>query len=191
MEHPAVGMLEVEGIAGLIVAADAACKTADVRLLGWDSIGGFTTLFFSGSTADVEAGLQRGAVAARDVVEHVVAASMNRPEPDSLKHISVSIGSGEPVVPGALGLVETRGYGIQVTNADLMVKAAGVTVRNVLSVQNRVVCTVIDGEVSAVHEALATSRKHIADRESLLVATMISQPHVQVVTAFAGGEESA
>ena len=41
-----IGMIEVEGIAGIIVAADAAVKSADVELLGWDSIGGFTTVFF-------------------------------------------------------------------------------------------------------------------------------------------------
>ena len=191
MAQSAVGMVEVEGIAGLIVAADAACKSADVRLLGWDSIGGFTTLFFSGSTADVEVGLQRGEAAARQVIEHVVAASMHNPEIDSLKHISNAIGIVETVSAGALGLVETRGYGVQVTNTDAMAKAARVTVRNVLSVQNRVVCTVIQGEVSAVDEALATCRSYFEGKENLLAATMIAQPHDQVVGAFTKAEDSA
>ena len=191
MAQLAIGMIEVEGVASLIVAADAVVKTADVQLLGWDSIGGFTTLFFSGSTADVDASLQRGQVAAREVREHVVAAAMTQPEPDSLRHITVAIdGAGGAVAAGALGLIETQGYGIQVTNAAAMAKAARVVVRNVLSVQNRLVCTVIQGEVSAVHEALATAREQLSDGESLLVATMIPQPHQQVVGAFASGRES-
>ena len=191
MAQLAIGMIEVEGVASLIVAADAVVKTADVQLLGWDSIGGFTTLFFSGSTADVDASLQRGQEAAREVREHVVAAVMTQPEPDSLRHITVAIdGDGGAVAHGALGLIETQGYGIQVTNADAMAKAARVVVRNVLSVQNRLVCTVIQGEVSAVHEALATAREQLSDGESLLVATMIPQPHQQVVGAFASGRES-
>ena len=48
----------------------------------------------------------------------------------------------------------------------------------------------IQGEVSAVHEALATAREQLSDGESLLVATMIPQPHQQVVGAFASGRES-
>ena len=191
MAQRAVGMIEVEGIAGLITAADAACKAADVALLGWDSIGGFTTLFFSGATDDVAASLERGRDAAQQVVDHVVAASMNNPEPDSLNHISVAVESSGPVDAGALGLIETRGYGIQLTNTDAMAKAAGVTVKNVLSVQNRVVCTVIQGAVSAVHEALTTGRAHMEGAENLIAATMIAQPHEQVVRAFASAEDSA
>ena len=42
----AIGMIEVEGVAAAIVGADAACKSADVRLMGWESIGGYTTAFF-------------------------------------------------------------------------------------------------------------------------------------------------
>ena len=56
----AIGLIEVEGVAGIILAADAAVKTADVDLLGWDSIGGFTTVLFGGSISDVGAALASG-----------------------------------------------------------------------------------------------------------------------------------
>ena len=55
-----IGLVEVEGVAGIILAADAGCKAADVELLGWGSIGGFTTVFFSGSISDVDAALKSG-----------------------------------------------------------------------------------------------------------------------------------
>ena len=35
----AMGMIEVEGVAGIVLGADAACKAAEVELLGWESIG--------------------------------------------------------------------------------------------------------------------------------------------------------
>ena len=75
----AIGLIEVEGVAGIILAADAAVKTADVDLLGWDSIGGFTTVLFSGSISDVGAALASGTEAARQVVEHVVSAPVTQP----------------------------------------------------------------------------------------------------------------
>ena len=48
---PAVGMIEVQGVAAAIVGADAACKAADVQLVGWSSIGGYTTAFFTDRSA--------------------------------------------------------------------------------------------------------------------------------------------
>ena len=76
---PAVGMIEVQGVAAAIVGADAACKAADVQLAGWSSIGGYTTAFFTGSISDVAAALQSGEEAARGVIEHVVAAPLLQP----------------------------------------------------------------------------------------------------------------
>ena len=76
---PAVGMIEVQGVAAAIVGADAACKAADVTLAGWSSIGGYTTAFFTGSISDVAAALRSGEEAARGVIEHVVAAPLLQP----------------------------------------------------------------------------------------------------------------
>ena len=180
----AVGMIEVEGVAAVIVAADAACKTAAVELLGWDSSGGFTTVFFSGSISDVKAALNRGEEAARAIVERVVAAPLTRPEPECLKHVTVPVNPEVEVKPGALGLIETRGYGVHVPTNDSMVKTAAVEVCNVLTVQNRVVCSLIQGEVGAVREALAVGRARVEGSENFLCAACIPQPVPEVVRAF-------
>jgi microcompartment protein CcmL/EutN len=182
--NAAVGMIEVEGVAGVIVAADAACKTAEVELLGWDSIGGFTTIFFRGSISDVNAALHSGEEAARAIVERVVAAPLTRPEPGCLNHVTVPVDPEAEAHPGALGLIETRGYGAHVPANDSMVKAAAVEVRNVLTVQNRVVCSLIQGEVGAVREALAVGRAQVEGRENFLRAALIPQPVPEVVRAF-------
>ena len=181
----ALGMVEVEGVAGIVAAADAALKAASVKLLGWESTGGYTTVFFSGTVADVAASLKVAEAAARQVVSHVVCASIN--QPDAVYPVHIGFPSGEPVPTGpdmALGLVETRGYGAQVDVNDRMAKASQVAVANVLTVHNRVVCTILEGELGAVREALDAARQALGGYEHFLGATLITQPEPEVLGLF-------
>ena len=177
-------MIEVEGVAGIIQAADAACKAAAIALLGWESTGGYTTIFFGGSVGDVSVALRRGEAAARELVEHVVAASMTQPEPECRRCIGSPAGEASRPAGLSLGMVETRGYGIHVDVNDRMVKAAEVDVINVLTVFNRVVCTLIEGEVGAVREAVAAARQLLTPYEHLLCTSVIPQPIPEVVSLF-------
>ena len=180
----AMGMIEVEGVAGIIVAADAACKAADVDLLGWESIGGFTTVFFEGTVASVQTALHHGEAAARKIVDHVVAAPLTRPEPVCAGYISTPVDRNLAVQPGSLGILETRGYGVHVSANDAMAKTAPVEVFNVLTVHNRVVCSLIRGEVSAVKEALSAGVERLAGYEHFLCSAFIPQPVPAVLQAF-------
>ena len=180
----AIGMVEVEGVAGIIAAADAACKSAQVELLGWDSIGGFTTVFFSGSISDVAAALRSGEEAAKLVAQKVRAAALNQPDAACLNYVTVPVNKALQVAPGALGLLETQGYSLQVLADDRMVKAAQVEVANVLTVHNRVVCSLILGEVGAVKEALAVGRELAQSSSHFLTSALIAQPVPQVLQAF-------
>jgi microcompartment protein CcmL/EutN len=92
---------------------------------------------------------------------------------------------------GALGLLEARGYAIQVEACDRMAKAAAVRVSEVLTVHNRVVCALVVGPVAAVQEALAVGRAAMADYEHLLAAHVIAQPAAGLVAAFAGAPAGA
>ena len=132
----------------------------------------------------MKAALNRGEEAARAIVERVVAAPLTRPEPECLKHVTVPVNPEVEVKPGALGLIETRGYGVHVPTNDSMVKTAAVEVCNVLTVQNRVVCSLIQGEVGAVREALAVGRARVEGSENFLCAACIPQPVPEVVQAF-------
>ncbi len=68
MAKQALGILETKGLAALIEGSDAAIKAADIRLVGWEKIGGgLVTAFFSGDVAAVKAGLDAGAAAAGQV----------------------------------------------------------------------------------------------------------------------------
>lgn len=183
--HASIGMVEVEGIAGIIVAADAAVKSADVELLGWDSIGGFTTVFFSGSISDVDAALKSGAAAAREVVEHVVAAPVTQPQPACLEFVTNPVNKEAVTKSGALGIVETRGYGAHVYGDDEMVKTAAVDVVHVITVHNRVVCSLVQGDVGAVREAIARVQTRLRGYEHLMCTAVLPQPRPEVLQAFA------
>jgi len=60
----ALGLIEVRGKLGAILAADAAAKEADVNLLGSETIrGGLTTIHIIGDIAAVKAAIKAGEVA--------------------------------------------------------------------------------------------------------------------------------
>ena len=183
----ALGMIEVEGVAGIIVAADAACKAADITLAGWESTGGFTTVFFRGSVASVQTALRGGEAAARKIVAHVVAAPLTQPDAVCSRFIDNPVPEGGPDptgFSGALGILETRGYGIHVPVNDEMAKTAAVSVYNVLTVHNRVVCSLIRGEVAAVREALSAGESRLSSYDHFLCSAFIPQPVPDVLTAF-------
>lgn len=182
---PAVGMIEVQGVAAAIVGADAACKAADVKLAGWASIGGYTTAFFTGSISDVAAALQSGEEAARSVIEHVVAVPLHQPAAACSYFVDFPVRSDSDFPTGALGLVETRGYGPHIHTNDQMVKTAAVEVVNVLTIHDRVVCSLVLGDVGAVNEAIAVAQKLLAGCERLLGTALIPQPRPEVLAAYA------
>lgn len=180
----AIGMIEVEGVAAAIVGADAACKAADVRLMGWESIGGYTTAFFSGSISDVAAALKQGEEAAKGISDHVVVAPLNQPEPACRNFVSFPVRTDVQFREGALGLVETRGYGVHIHTNDQMVKTAAVEVINVLTVHDRVVCSLVLGDVGAVQEAIAAAHGQLAGYEHLMATALIPQPRPEILAAY-------
>jgi len=184
----AIGLVEVEGVAGIIVAADAAIKTADVQLLGWESIGGFTTVFFEGSTSDVNAGLVSAHQAAESLGVPVTSSSVTQPDPACFSFITFKISSKSKVNQAALGIVETQGYASQVYANDEMVKSAGVSIVNVLTVHNRVVCSLLQGEIGAVREAVARSEECLSNYPHLKRTAVLPQPREEVLRVFASSE---
>ena len=181
----AIGLVEVEGVAGIIVAADAAIKTAKIKLLGWESTGGFTTVFFEGSTSDVNAGLASGHKAVESLAIPITSSSITQPDPSCLLFTTfVGLGSSK-VYQAALGIVETQGYASHVYTNDEMVKTADVSIFNVLTVHNRVVCSMIQGEVGAVKEAVARAELCLSNYPHLKRTVVLPQPRDEVLDLFA------
>lgn len=83
MAGSAIGLIETRGLVGVIEAADTAAKTADVRLLGFERIGGgFVSLSFQGDTASVETAVEAAREAAARVGEVVSAHVIPSPRID-------------------------------------------------------------------------------------------------------------
>ncbi len=73
-------MIETKGFCALLEACDAALKSANVKLTGWEKIGsGLVTGFFRGDVAAVKAAVDAGADAASQVGEVVSVQVIPRP----------------------------------------------------------------------------------------------------------------
>ena len=86
MAKQAIGMIECKGFVCLMEASDAALKSADVTLTGWEKIGsGLVTAFFTGEVAAVKAAVEAGADAASSMGEVVAVQVIPRPHDDLSK----------------------------------------------------------------------------------------------------------
>ena len=80
MAQQAIGMIETKGLCALLEASDAALKSANVTLAGWEKIGsGYVTAFFRGDVAAVKAATDAGRLAASRVGEMVAVHVIPRP----------------------------------------------------------------------------------------------------------------
>ena len=76
----ALGMIETKGFVGMVEAADAMVKAANVMLIGKEYIGaGYVTVMVRGDVGAVKAATDAGAAAARRVGELVSVHVIPRP----------------------------------------------------------------------------------------------------------------
>ena len=79
----ALGLIETRGLVGMIEAADAAVKAANVTIIGWERVGGgLVTVLFRGDVAAVKAATDAGSAAAQRVGELVSVHVIPRPHPN-------------------------------------------------------------------------------------------------------------
>jgi microcompartment protein CcmL/EutN len=79
----ALGMIETRGLVGMIEAADAMLKTANVVLVSWQKVdAGLVTAIVRGDVGSVKAATDAGAAAARRVGELVGVHVIPRPADD-------------------------------------------------------------------------------------------------------------
>ena len=79
----ALGMIETKGFTALVEATDAMMKSANVKFMGWDKVGGgLVTAFVTGDVAAVKAATDAGANAAGRVGEVVSVQVIARPHDD-------------------------------------------------------------------------------------------------------------
>ena len=80
MEREALGLIECRGLVEMIEAADAAVKSANVKLVGWEKIdAGLVTAIVRGEVGAVKAAVDAGAAAGRKVGEVISTHVIPRP----------------------------------------------------------------------------------------------------------------
>ncbi len=101
MAQSAIGLIETQGLVGVIEAADTAAKSADVQLLGIERIGGgLVSLRLCGDVASVQAAVQAAAEAVSRVSELVSAHVIPQPHVDVAMMSSVApLGGVSPRSP--------------------------------------------------------------------------------------------
>lgn len=86
MAQEALGIIEVKGLITLMESCDAALKSADVRMTGWEKIGsGLVTAFLRGDVAAVKAAIDAAVEAGSNVGEVVSTQVIPRPHDDLSK----------------------------------------------------------------------------------------------------------
>ena len=79
----ALGMIETRGLVAMIEASDAMVKAANVKLIGYEKIGGaYVTALVRGDVAAVRAATDAGAAAARKIGELIAVHVIPRPHKD-------------------------------------------------------------------------------------------------------------
>ncbi|HEV8317496.1 MAG TPA: BMC domain-containing protein [Vicinamibacterales bacterium] len=79
----ALGLIETRGLVGMIEAADAMLKTANVVLVSWQKVdAGLVTAIIRGDVGSVKAATDAGAAAARRVGELIGVHVIARPAED-------------------------------------------------------------------------------------------------------------
>ena len=87
----ALGMIETRGLIGMIEAADAMLKTANVELVSWQKVdAGLVTALIRGDVGSVKAATDAGAAAARKVGELIGVHVIARPADDLEKIFPIS-----------------------------------------------------------------------------------------------------
>jgi ethanolamine utilization protein EutM len=86
----ALGLIETRGFVALVEASDAMVKAANVKLVGYEKIGGgYVTAIVRGDVAAVKAATDAGAAAANKVGEVVTVHVIPRPHPNVEKILPV------------------------------------------------------------------------------------------------------
>ena len=178
----AIGMVETVGLTGLIEAADALSKAANVEVLGWDRVGsGLVTVFCQGDVAAVKAAVDAGAQAAAKVGKvhsvHVIA----RPHAELGAVLPRGGGKVGGAKVAALGMVETRGATGVIEAADAMSKAAMVEVVKMQEIGGGYITVLVAGDVGSVSSAVSAGAQ-AAERVGELVSQhVIPRPSGEVV----------
>jgi carbon dioxide concentrating mechanism protein CcmO len=177
----ALGVVETIGYAALVGAGDAAVKSGEVEVSRINvGTGGRVALLFRGNLDDVQAAVEAGSAAARQVGELSAARLVSRPAPDLMACFAAPGPRVERADGKALGLIETRSsIGLAVA-MDQMLKAANVEYEGSYKVGYFLTASAVRGDVAAVQAALDAGAVEAARHGELVAIHLIPHPYPQL-----------
>jgi microcompartment protein CcmL/EutN len=199
----ALGFIEVPFLSIAAVVADAAAKSARVRVLGFEATGNENILIrLGGDISDVEAALAAADEMAAQLGSSAVVKSIARPEQgmDAMIHFPNAhnplYGGRDQLSPSdypqpenknmsnkqeALGILETQGLTAILEATDAMLKAANVTLVGKEKIGAAYVTVIVKGDVAAVTAAIDAGSRAVGSLGKLIAAHVIARPHDELV----------
>jgi len=199
----ALGFIEVPFLSVAAVVADAAAKTARVRILGFEATGNENILIrLGGGIADVEAALATADAFATRLGSGAVVQAIARPTEgmNAMIHFPNAqnplYGGRDQFLPtdfpqsenkimsnqqAALGILETQGLTAILEATDAMLKAANVTLVGKEKIGAAYVTVIVKGDVAAVTAAVEAGAKAAGPLGKVIAAHVIARPHEDLV----------
>lgn len=178
----ALGMIEMQGFAAMVEAADAAVKAA--RVILWDYVfvgSGHCAVLVRGDVAAcrtaVEAGRASGGRVGPVIAAHVIA------RPHQLLQSVLPVGppvDREESAGKALGIIETKGFVASVEAADRAVKTARVVLVGWQKVGAGLSAVIVQGDVAAARSAVEAGAAAAKAVGQLMFTHVIPRPHESV-----------
>ena len=184
----ALGVLETQGIAPLLVGTDAMVKTAAVDVHGWSPIGGaLSHVIVRGDVGSVRTALAAGAEAAdREGRLHSVVVL---PAPsDGLEVLYPEKSAETDSNLDAIGILESTGYLGAVAGSDIMVKTADIELLRLTIGSGGRVGVFIKGKLEEVDQALEAGARETDTAGDYNTHRSVARPDPATVSCFGGAD---
>ena len=200
----ALGFIEVPFFSITALVADAAVKTAALRLLGFETTGNENLLIrLEGDVAAIGAALATAEQRAEALGAKAITRCLANPDAAMSKLLNFPnaqnalYGGPDQFLPSdypepkdkimsnkqaALGILETQGLTAILEATDAMLKSADVTLVGKEKIGAAYVTVIVKGDVAAVTAAIEAGAKAVGPLGKLIAAHVIARPHDDLVS---------
>jgi len=195
----ALGFIEIPFFGVTAVVADVAVKSANVRLLGFETTGNENLMIrLAGDVAAIQSALAAATQCAAEMGAKAIVRCISHPDP-ALAGLIHFPNTRNPLYGGrdqflsddypnkpneimnakqeALGILETQGLTAILEATDAMLKSANVTLVGKEKIGAAYVTVIVTGDVAAVTAAVDAGAKAVGQLGKLIAAHVIARPH--------------
>ena len=177
-KYPAIGLLEISGIATGIYCADAMIKCAPITVLKSGTVhNGKYLILIGGSVASVEEAFYKGLTAAGDeIIDHVLLPDVHEQVHDAI------LGQRANCSKEAIGIIETASVAATIQSTDAAIKGTNVTIVEIRIADHLggKAFSIINGEVEDVQIAVEIAQEKTTKPEFWLRKTVIPNLHQDI-----------